>query len=131
MNKIIIVLFAVLSLSACKNPNKEMKDADQTVAENLPADTFIIPPTPTFQDQASQNYVTAYDAFLIEYKAAVKADDKIRLQELGNKMVGLSTQGVDALKNLTGEESAKLSEYMQTRASQFSRISSGIYKNSN
>ena len=131
MNKIIIFLFAVLAFSACKkNANNEMEAADQAVAENLPKDTFSMPATPTFTDKAAQDYVTAYDAFLIEYKQAVQADDKIKLQELAGKMVELSTQGVNALKNLSGEEATKLSEYMKTRAGEFTRISSKAY-NSN
>lgn len=132
MNKIIIFLFAVLAFSACKkNASNEIEAADQAVAENLPKDTFSMPVTPTFTDKAAQEYVTAYDAFLVEYKQAVHADDKIRLQELAGKMVDLSTKGADALKNLSGEEATKLTEYMKTRAGEFTRISSKAYNNSN
>lgn len=130
MNKFIIFLFAILAFSACKkNANNQIEAADQAVVENLPQDTFSMPETPTFTDKAAQDYVTAYDAFLIEYKQAVISDDKIKLQELAGKMVELSSQGTAALKNLEGEEARKLSEYMGTRASEFTRISSKAYNN--
>ena len=128
MNKIIIFLLIIGTLGACKkNPEKEMQNANEAVAEAIPKDTITLTPTPTFTNEAAQKYVTAYDAFLVEYKDAAMADDKIKLQELGNEMVKLSTQGVDALKNLSGEEANKLTDYMRSRADRFSRISTGNY----
>ena len=125
MNKLILFLFIALSFGACKNESKELNAADETTKEMVPADTMKITETPTFSEPATQEYVTEYDAFLNDYIAAVQAKDQVKLQELGTKMITLSSKGTEALTKLTGEEAAKLTEYMKRRADEFSRISSG------
>ncbi len=125
MNKLIFLLLVALSFSACKNESKEMKAADEANVEMGSTNALKLAEAPTLSDPAAQEYVKEYDAFLADYTAAVASKDQVKLQELGTKMITLSSKGTEALANLTGDEAVKLTEYINTRANEFARISGG------
>ena len=125
MNKLIFFLLLSLSFGACKNESKEMKSADEANVEMGTTDAITLTEAPTLSDPAAQEYVKEYDTFLAEYTAAVESKDQVKLQELGTKMITLSSKGTEALANLTGDDAVKLTEYIKMRANEFARISGG------
>jgi hypothetical protein len=122
MNKLFFILLFALTLGACKNESKELKAADEATKEMVPADTLNIATAPSFSNPAAQEYVVLYDAFLANYIDAVRAKDNVKLQELSTQMVTLSSKGVEALKNLSGEEAIKMTEYMKLKSEEFAKI---------
>jgi|GEM_PF-5018254 len=125
MKKLIIFLLVAASFTACKRESKEIKKANENTVASIPPDSTEISAAPSFTSKEAQDYVRSYDAFLYDYRAAVQDHDQVKLQELANKMIELSAQGNEVLKNLQGEDLTKLTEYLRTRAHEFSQISEG------
>lgn len=125
MRKIIFLLFVALSLGACKNESKEVKEAEKTTVEMIPEETVTVSTDkPTFKSEAAQQYVDAYDQFITNYKAAMDSKDQVKIQELNNEMLKLSAKGTEALKGLETEDATKLSEYMTNKSQELIQIQS-------
>ena len=121
MKKIVLFVFLAFAIGACK------KTSTTETTKETTTETTTTVEMPETQSAAVKEYMEAYDAYLVEYKEAMKTKDQAKMAELGTKAQDLSTKGTEALKQAKGEDLTKLTEYMKAKTNEFVAISQGKY----
>lgn len=121
MKKIVLFVFLAFAMGACK------KTSTTETTETKVEETSTSVPMPETESAAVTDYMKAYDAYLTEYKAAMIAKDKAKMDELANKGKELSVKGSEAMKQAQGKDLQRLTEYMKAKTDEFVAISQGKY----
>lgn len=112
MKKLIFLALLFCSFIACKNDKSETKEVKATSTDTT-ASVEIRTPKEMVDD-----YISAYDAYFAEYKAAVKNDDAVKINELGKIAKELYIEGEETMRNASGDELARLKKYMDDRTNE-------------
>ncbi len=101
------------------------KKKKKPVAKKKPKDKKIaVPPgAPTFNSRAARKYIRDYEAYIANYKKAVKAKDMDSFLELNEASSSLTKQYRSLISTLSGEEIKKMSKYIQAKSKQIEELS--------
>ncbi|MDY8137994.1 hypothetical protein [Aquimarina sp. 2201CG5-10] len=138
MKKVILnlsLLVLIMATVSCKNDTKSDSTADAEVTEQkteekaekssekenttAPASDDV----PSFSDQAVQDYVNSYEAYIEEYKKVVESKDMTAFASLGQKGQELGQKAQEVMGNLSGDDIKKLNDYMQKKSTQLQELS--------
>ncbi len=112
MKKIILFVFLAFALGACKKSTT----TETTTTTSTTATEVEMPET---ESPAVREYMEAYDAYLVEYREALKTKNQEKMVELSNRATELSKKGSDALAQAKGKDLEKLTEYMKLKTNEF------------
>ncbi len=87
-------------------------------------ETIALPPgTPNFTSVEARKYVRDYEAYVADYKKAVKSKDMDSFIELSEASSSLTRQYRILISKLSGEEMDKMSKYIQAKSKQIDELS--------
>lgn len=101
-------------------------EAEESVTEAEEATEAASADVPNFEDQAVQEYVNAYDAYVKEYAAAVESKDMNAFTELSTKGQELGAKAAEVAGNLSAEDAQKLTEYITAKSKELQELTAKL-----
>ena len=108
-----------------ESADKAMDEAGDKMDE---AADVVAGAIPEFEDAATQEYVKAYDSYVSEYKEAIEKNDMLSLASLGKKGSELATKGQEVTKNLSAEDSKKLTDFLTSKSKELQEATANMKK---
>ncbi|MBV7440924.1 hypothetical protein KRX57_05785 [Weeksellaceae bacterium TAE3-ERU29] len=126
MKKLILPLLATFALVSCGKQDKHEEVAPEVQVEEVETVTTDVP---DFDNEEVEEYMKLYDAYIEEYKEAVKSKDMNKFQELSTKGQELATKGQElSTSGLSESDMQKLQEYMTQSAQELQELSQEMMK---
>lgn len=103
---------------------KKKKTRKKSTTKKKEQKISVPPSAPSFDNTEARKYVRDYEAYVSNYRKAVKAKDMESFLELNEASNNLTKQYRNLINKLSAEEIDKMSKYMQENTKQIDQLSS-------
>jgi PBP1b-binding outer membrane lipoprotein LpoB len=124
-----IALVSLIAVSCKEAKEEKVEDSKATTEEVATDDKTDVATTeestsdtPSFDNADVQAYVDSYESYIEEYAKVAESKDMSKMADLGNKGAELGKKAQDAMKNLTGDDAKKLTEYMTAKSKEIQAL---------